>query len=95
MADIVTLEFIPGVVNTQEFPINNQTHYQKLRNRLSPLGKGGIGVSSSYEAEESELQLNERLSNESTPDSSVRSWRPLSRNDNPLFYGICEIQRSH
>ena len=49
----------------------------------------------SYVAEESELQLNSRLSNEETSDSSVRSWRPLSRNDNPLFYGICEIQRSH
>jgi len=58
MADIVTLEFIPGVVNTQEFPINNQTHYQKLSNRLSLMGKGGIGVSSSYLAEESDIQLN-------------------------------------
>ncbi|PJB58674.1 MAG: hypothetical protein CO098_07380, partial [Bacteroidetes bacterium CG_4_9_14_3_um_filter_41_19] len=58
MADIVTLEFIPGVVNTQEFPINNQTHYQKLSNRLSPLGKGGIGVLTSYVVEESDFQLN-------------------------------------
>jgi hypothetical protein len=23
--------------------------------------------------------------NDATPDSSDRSWRPLSRNDNPLF----------
>ena len=88
MADIVTLEFIPGVVNTQEFPIHKNTQYRKLRNRLSPLGKGGIGVSSSYVAEESELQLNSRLSNEETSDSSVRSWRPLSRNDNPLLKSI-------
>ena len=58
MADIVTPEFIPGVVNTQEFPISNQTHYQKLSNRLSPSGKGGIGVSSSYVVEESDFQLN-------------------------------------
>ena len=58
MADIVTLEFIPGVVNTQEFPIHKNTQYRKLRNRLSPLGKGGIGVSSSYLAEESDIQLN-------------------------------------